>query len=170
MRAVRGILIAVGLAFAGVGGLVLLADVPPERYLGIAAWVGAAIVLHDAVIAPVAVTVGLGAARARGRVGGRGVAVAQGALLVGAILTVIALPAIIASARGNANPTVLVGSYALSLAVAWALLVGVAAIAAWRSAARMRRVPQPPAGQGSAVDADAAADDADDDTGTARTK
>lgn len=167
MTAARGILIALGLALTGFGGLVLLANVPPERYLGIAVWVGAAIVLHDAVIAPVTVAAGLGAARARGRVGGRGIAVAQGALLIGAILTAISLPAIIASARGNANPTVLVGSYALSLAVAWALLIGVAAIAVWRSAARVRSIPQPETGQDAVVDADAAAGD---DSGTTRTK
>jgi hypothetical protein len=136
MRAARGILIALGLALMGVAGLVLLADVPPERYLGIAVWVGAAIVVHDGVVAPITVAAGLGAARALDRVGRRGIAVAQGALFVGATLTAIALPAIIASARGNANPTVLVGSYAFSLVVVWAVLIAVATAAVGRPSAR----------------------------------
>ena len=161
MRAARGILIGLGLMMMAVGGLVLLADVPPERYFGIAVWVGAAIVVHDGVIAPITVAVGLGAGRVRARVGRRGIAIAQGALLVGAILTAIALPAIIASARGNANSTVLVGSYALSLAVAWAALIAVAAAAVWRSAARK-------VGKRASQGADAATGAADD--GTSRTK
>lgn len=166
MRAARGILVALGLALTGVGGLVLLADVPPERYLGIAMWVGAAIVLHDGVIAPITVAVGLGAGRVRARVGRRGIAIAQGALLVGAILTAIALPAIIASARGNANPTVLVGSYALALGVTWAILIAVAGAAVWWSAARVA-VKRTTQGADAAADT-ASADTADD--GTSRTK
>ncbi|GAA1835074.1 hypothetical protein [Agromyces salentinus] len=137
MRLARGILIALGVGLTAIGGIVLLVDVPPERYLGIATWVGAAIVLHDGVVAPVVVAVGLGAARADRRLGRGPVAVVQGAMLVGAILTAIALPALIASLRGNANPTILVGSYASSLAVAWALVaitVAVAAVAGVRRA------------------------------------
>lgn len=138
MRTARVLLVAAGLGLVGVGGLVLLADVPPSRWLGIAAWVGAAIVLHDGVVAPVAVAIGLGAARVRERIGRPGVAVAQAALLVGAVLTAIALPAIISQARGNANPTILVGSYLPALAAAWAVLGLVAAVAVAWSAARRR--------------------------------
>ena len=168
MSAARGILIGLGLGLVGAGGFVLLTEVPPDRYLGIVVWVGAAIVVHDAVIAPIAVAIGLGAARARRRVGRRGIAVAQGALLVGAILTAIALPAIIASTRGNPNPTILVGSYAWSLALAWAVLATVAAVALWRSGASARTVGSP---QGAGATADTGTESATDDgTGTARTK
>lgn len=138
MRAARVLLVATGLGLLGVGGLVLLADVPPSRWPGIAVWVGAAIVLHDAVVAPVTVAVGLGAGRVRDRIGRPGVAVAQAALLVGAVLTAVAVPAIIAQARGSANPTILVGRYAWSLAVAWAVLLAAAAVAVVWSAARER--------------------------------
>ncbi|GAA1779559.1 hypothetical protein [Agromyces lapidis] len=123
--AARVLLVAAGLVFVGVGGAVMLTEVPPERYLGIAVWVGAAIVVHDAVIAPVVVAVGLGAGAVRDRLGRRAVAVGQGALLVGAVLTAIALPAIIAQERGNANPTVLVGSYALVIVIVWAVVAAV---------------------------------------------
>lgn len=151
MTALRGILIALGLGLLAVGAVVMLDDVPPDRYFGIAVWVGTAIVLHDGILAPVVVIIGLGAARYRDRFGRRGVAVAQGALLVGAILTTIALPAIIASARGNPNPTILDGSYVLALAITWMLLATVAIVALqpWKAPAATLR---------------------DQDDGTARTK
>jgi hypothetical protein len=93
------------------------------------------------VIAPVVVAVGLGAARVRERFGfgDRGVAVAQGALLVGAILTAITVPALVASTLGNPNPTILVGSYGIALAVIWAVLIVVAAIALRVSRTAARR-------------------------------
>lgn len=140
MRAARGILIAIGLGLLGVGTVLLLTEVAPSRWLGVAVWVGAAILLHDGVVAPVVVAIGLGAERVRGRLGldVRGVAVAQGALLVGAILTAITIPALVASTLGNPNPTILVGSYGIALAVIWAVLAAVAAIALGVSRGRIR--------------------------------
>jgi hypothetical protein len=131
MRAARGILIAVGLGLAAFGGFLVLTEIAPSRWLGIAVWVGAAILLHDGVLAPVVVAFGLGTARVRERFGfgDRGVAVAQGALLVGAVLTLITVPALVASMLGSPNPTILVGAYGVALAVIWAVLIVVAAIA-----------------------------------------
>ncbi|MFC9917447.1 hypothetical protein [Agromyces binzhouensis] len=129
MRAARTALVGVGLGLAAFGAFLVLTGIAPSRWLGIAVWVGAAILLHDGVVAPVVVAFGLGAARVRARVGDRGVAVAQGALVVGAILTAITVPALVASTIGNPNPTILVGSYGVALAVIWAVLLAVAAIA-----------------------------------------
>lgn len=129
MRTARTALVGIGLGLAAFGGFLVLTDIDPSRWLGIVVWVGAAILLHDGVVAPVVVAVGLGAERVRGRVGDRGVAVAQGALVVGAILTAITVPALVASTLGNPNPTILVGSYGVALAVIWAVLLAVAVIA-----------------------------------------
>lgn len=129
MRAARGILIALGVGLAAVGGFLVLADIDPSRWLGIVVWVGAAILLHDGIVAPVVVAFGLGAARVRRRFGDRGIAIAQGALVVGAVLTAITVPALVASTIGNANPTILVGSYGIALAIIWGVLIAVAAIA-----------------------------------------
>ncbi|MRX44067.1 hypothetical protein [Agromyces kandeliae] len=129
MRAARTALVGVGLGLAAFGAFLVLTEIAPSRWLGIAVWVGAAILLHDGVVAPVVVAVGLGAARVRTRVGDRGVAVAQAALVVGAILTAITVPALVASMIGNPNPTILVGSYGVALAVIWAVLLAVAGIA-----------------------------------------
>lgn len=136
MRAARGTLIAVGLAGLAMGGFVLLTEVAPSRYLGIAVWVGAAILLHDGVVAPLVVAAGLGTSRLAGRVSRRRTAVAQGALLVGAVLTVIATPAIISSTLGNPNDTILVGAYGISLAAVWAIVLVVAFVALRPPAAR----------------------------------
>ncbi|GAA1507177.1 hypothetical protein BJ978_000814 [Agromyces terreus] len=142
MRAARATLIVLGLAGLATGSFVLLTDVAPPQYPGVVLWVLGAIVVHDGVIAPLAVAVGLGAARAKGVIGGRGIAVAQAALLVGAVLTVIAVPAIVASAIGPRNPTVLVGTYALSLAVAWALVLVTAGVALAVGASTTGRSPR----------------------------
>lgn len=141
MRTARGILIAVGLGLLGVGAVLLLTEVAPPRWPGVAVWVGAAILLHDGVVAPVVVAFGLGAARVRDRLrlGTRGIAVAQGALLVGAILTAITIPALIASTLGNPNPTILVGAYGAALAAIWVVLAAVAAIALGASRAALLR-------------------------------
>lgn len=131
MRAARGTLVAVGLVLLGVGAVLLLTELAPARWTGVAVWIGAAILVHDGVVAPVVVAIGLGAERVRDRLrlDVRGIAVAQGALLVGAILTAITVPALIASTLGNPNPTILVGAYGAALAVIWVVLAGVAAIA-----------------------------------------
>ncbi|GAA1058684.1 hypothetical protein [Agromyces bracchium] len=139
MRAARTALVGVGLGLAAFGGFLVLTEIAPSRWLGIAVWVGAAILLHDGVVAPVVVAIGLGAARVRGRVGDRGVTIAQGALVVGAILTAITVPALVASTLGNPNPTILVGSYGIALAVIWAVLLVVAAIALRVSRTRLLR-------------------------------
>ncbi|BDZ54531.1 hypothetical protein [Agromyces marinus] len=139
MTKARGILIAGGLALLGIGGLLILTGIAPSRWLGIGVWVAAAILLHDGVLAPIVVAIGLGAERVRDRLGRRGVAVAQGALVVGAVLTAITVPALVASTLGNPNPTILVGSYGIALAVIWAVVVAVAANALVRSRAEVVR-------------------------------
>ncbi|GAA2030325.1 hypothetical protein GCM10009819_12490 [Agromyces tropicus] len=139
MRVARGLLIAAGLGLLGYGAFLVLTEIAPSRWLGIVVWVGAAILLHDGVLAPIVVAVGLGAERVRDRFGRRGVAVAQGALLVGAILTAITVPALVASTLGNPNPTILVGSYGLALAIVWTVVLWVAALALRTSRTLVRR-------------------------------
>ncbi|MCI4658435.1 hypothetical protein [Cryobacterium zhongshanensis] len=52
LRVTRVVLIGLGLAGLAWGAYVLLDTVKPARIPGIALWMGAAIVLHDAVISP----------------------------------------------------------------------------------------------------------------------
>lgn len=132
INAWRVALIAVGLGLMGMGGLLLFIDVPPEKYLGIVTWIVVALVIHDGVIAPIVVAIGLGAVRLRVRIAGPGrpgrvaFAIAQGALLTGAVLTIVTIPALVSKALGARNPTVLLGEYALALAIVWVIVAVVA--------------------------------------------
>lgn len=127
MRAARLTLIGLGLVLMAVGGFFFLQDVAPARYPGVVIWVLGAIVLHDGIIAPIAVAVGLGATRNAHRLGRRTVTILQALLVVGAVLTALAIPGLIAVARGSANATLAIGPYALGLGSVWAVLGAAAA-------------------------------------------
>jgi hypothetical protein len=146
MTAVRAILIAGGLGLLGVGGLVLLLDVNPVRYLGIALWFAGAIVVHDALIAPGVFVAGIVLRRLGRRLPGAVIAIIQGAIVVLAIVTAIVVPEILKKEIGSANPTILPLDYlpnllGLYLTVALATL---AAIAVYVVIAARRAKPRSP--------------------------
>ncbi|MEU5241787.1 hypothetical protein ACH4UR_36600 [Streptomyces lydicus] len=112
-----------GLALMGVGASLLL-DVPDLT--DVLVWLGGAVVLHDAVIAPLVLLIGLVLVRdgARGPV--------QGALLVAGALTAVALPVLLRPGK-PANSSVLPLDYPRN----WLLtLVAVATVTALVLAAR----------------------------------
>ncbi|MEU3777906.1 hypothetical protein AB0F11_32875 [Streptomyces sp. NPDC032472] len=88
-----------GLVLAGRGGWLLLQQPEPWR---IAVWLGGAVVVHDALVAPLVIAVAALAAAAGLRLRG----VPRGALVVAGSLTAIALPPLLRPG-GVANPTVL---------------------------------------------------------------
>ncbi|WP_407284904.1 hypothetical protein [Streptomyces sp. BP-8] len=115
-----------GLALMGVGASLLL-DVPDLT--GVLVWLGGAVVLHDAVIAPLVLLIGLVLVRgsARGPV--------RGALLVAGALTAVALPVLLRPGK-PANSSVLPLDYPRN----WLLtLVAVATVTALVLAARGTR-------------------------------
>ncbi|MFI6770795.1 hypothetical protein [Streptomyces sp. NPDC050355] len=121
-----------GLALMGVGASLLL-DVPDLT--GVLVWLGGAVVLHDAVIAPLVLLIGLVLVRgsARGPV--------RGALLVAGALTAVALPVLLRPGK-PANSSVLPLDYPRN----WLLtLVAVATVTALvlagRGTRRSRRRP-----------------------------
>ncbi len=122
MRAARIVLIALGAVLVGVGGGALVAGVPPRQWVGILLWMGGAVVLHDAVFAPLVLVGSRILRRIGARVSWIQVAIVQVALVVGAALTVIAIPGIVSKSLGARNPSVLVFAYAPTLAIAWATL------------------------------------------------
>ncbi|MFF4018705.1 hypothetical protein [Streptomyces sp. NPDC001843] len=88
---------AAGLALLGVG-VSLLLDV--RDLTDVLVWLGGAVVLHDVLIAPLVLLVGLGLGLVRGRVRGA----VRGALLVAGALTVVALPPLLRPGpRGNSS-------------------------------------------------------------------
>ncbi|KUJ38567.1 hypothetical protein AB0N87_29470 [Streptomyces sp. NPDC093228] len=117
---------AAGLVVSGVGVQLLLdvRDLP-----GVLVWLGGAVVLHDALIAPLVLLVGWALVRggARGPV--------RGALLVAGALTAVALPVLLRPGR-PANSSVLPLDYPRDWLLA---LVAVAAVAALVRAARWVR-------------------------------
>lgn len=89
---------AAGLALMGVGASLLLDR--QQDLMGVLEWLGGAVVLHDALIAPLVLLVGL--VLVRGGVRGP----VRGALLVAGALTAVALPVLLRPGP-RANSTVL---------------------------------------------------------------
>ena len=146
LRAWRIGLIALGVAFFVVGGITLLNDVNPARYLGIAIWLLGALVIHDGIISFVV----FGANIVTRKTGGRlriplpALLIVQGALVVAGIMTLIVVPAMLKKSIGTANPTLLPLDYGLHLVVFYAVLAGVTALAlAVYGVVRRRRPAQP---------------------------
>ncbi len=122
MRVARIAFVAFGALLLGVAGGTLVAGVPSRQWLGILLWLGGAVVLHDAIFAPL-VLVGTRILRRVGaRVSWVQVAVVQVALVVGAALTLVAFPGIQSQAKGARNPSVLIFPYALHLVLVWAAI------------------------------------------------
>ncbi|GAA2752528.1 hypothetical protein [Amnibacterium kyonggiense] len=139
MRAARIALVVLGGLLLVVAAVALVAGVPARQWAGILLWLASAVVLHDAVFAPL-VLVGTRILRRFGaRTSWAGLAVVQVALVVGAALTLVAFPGIRAQALGARNPSVLVFPYALHLALLWGGIAVVTAAAVLLLGARRRR-------------------------------
>jgi len=113
-------LITVGVALLGVGGIVLLMDVNPSRYVGIAIWFLGALIIHDGIAAMVVFGISIAMRRFGRRIPGFVIAVIQGALVIAAIFAAIVVPEILKQSIGSANPTILPLNYALNLALFYA--------------------------------------------------
>ncbi|WP_327342291.1 hypothetical protein [Streptomyces europaeiscabiei] len=123
---------AAGVALMGVGASLLL-DV--RDLTGVLVWLGGAVVLHDVVIAPLVLLVGLVAVRA----GVRGPV--RGALLVAGALTAVALPVLLRPGK-PANSSVLPLDYPRNWLLALVAVATVTALLmAVRGTRRIRRRP-----------------------------
>lgn len=126
VRVIRLTLAAAGLVVLLVGAWKVLNAVQPQSYVWLAAWLLGAILLSDAVIAPVVTVLRALAHRTMPR---RGSALAwlKGGFVVAGVLVVVVVPEIWAQHLGTANPTILPGDYTSRLLVAIAV-VGVIAL------------------------------------------
>ncbi|NRD27039.1 hypothetical protein [Frigoribacterium sp. VKM Ac-2836] len=127
VRVVRGVLIALGVALIGLGGWVLTDTVNPNRYGGLLLWLVGSVVVHDAVLAPVVAVVSLVVRRTGRRVRPAILWIVQGAVVVGAIFSLVVVPEIVAKAKGPKNETVLPFDYGLRLAVLWLVIAALTA-------------------------------------------
>ncbi|MEU5547391.1 hypothetical protein AB0G85_34330 [Streptomyces sioyaensis] len=132
MKAIRVLAGVAGAVLMGVGAS-LLRDVPDLT--GVLVWLGGAVVLHDGVIAPLVLLVGL--VLARGGVRGP----VRGALTVAGALTMVALPVLLRPGQ-RANSSVLPLDYSRNWLLAMVAVTTVTALVlAARRFTRRRRPP-----------------------------
>ncbi len=133
MRTVLG---AAGLALMALGG-VLVWD--QATHWDVLIWLAGAVVLHDGLIAPLVVAVGLltGGLKNRGLL--------RGTLLTGGCLVLIALPLLLRPLP-TANPSVLPLDYPRGLLISLAVVVALALLLGagrrWRGRTRAADVPE----------------------------
>lgn len=140
---VRVALVTLGVALLLVGAVVFLKDVNPGTYVGVAAWLAGAIVLHDGIAAMAMFGVTVLVRRADGipfvvR------AIVQGAAAIGVLIAVLVVPEIVKQAIGTANPSILPLDYVGNLllveaALAVATVLAIAVTLSVRARQRTRR-------------------------------
>ncbi|MFI9259657.1 hypothetical protein ACIGT4_18405 [Streptomyces sioyaensis] len=132
MKAMRALAGVAGVVLMGVGASLLM-DV--RDLTGVLVWLGGAVVLHDGVIAPLVLLVGL--VLVRGGVRGP----VRGALTVAGALTVVALPVLLRPGQ-RANSSVLPLDYSRNWLLAMVAVTTVTALVlAARRFTRRRRPP-----------------------------
>ena len=119
MTAIRGLLIAFGLA-VGVYGALLVLDNPTQVIIRIGVWAAVGVLLHDAVFAPVCLALGFGARRILPRSWWSPVLVAT---LCSIVLVLLAIPVYNKPGLQPDNASVLDRDYHwgfwVSLAIVW---------------------------------------------------
>ncbi len=113
-----------GIALLAFGVFRLLTELEGGDLLALALWLGAAVALHDGLVAPVTVGTGL----LLTRVPPRPRRYLQGALLVGALITVIAIPLIGREDTQPRSKAILLRDYAGNLTLLLALTAAVALV------------------------------------------
>lgn len=135
MRATRFVLGAVGVGF-GLWGVWLMRDFTGEQLTSTGVWLAGGILVHDAVLAPL--TVGLGVLASR-LLPGHFRAATSVAFLLWATLTVVFLPVLSGQGGKPDNETILNRPYLASWLVLTGVLAGASVIAALRRRARASR-------------------------------
>ena len=125
------------------GCFAVVASVVPalslQAWLNLAVWFAAAIVLHDGVLAPMLQV--SGALAGRLPVPRSAVLLVEGGLLVGLLVSALAIPPLVTQHNGPANPSVVPQNYWANLGIFWALDALVVA-AALVVVVRRRRGPR----------------------------
>lgn len=124
VRRVRLTLAAAGLVVLLVGAWKVLHAVQPPSYVWLAIWLLGAILLNDAVIAPVVGVLRALTHRVLGGLPSAALAWLTGGFVVAGVLVLVVAPEIWAQHLGTANPTVLPGDYLGRLLVVLAVIAG----------------------------------------------
>ncbi len=139
MRRWRYALVAAGVLLLLYGGVRLVAEVP-EALPGLSLWMVGIVVIHDGLLSPLVVGVGWLLART---VPPRGRRYLQAALVVGGLITIIAIPLI--ARRGTQPPAkaLLLQNYGANLAILLGLVAALNLTAYLVTAARDRHSDAP---------------------------
>ncbi len=121
-------LLALGIGVLGVGAVLLAIELDPAEWIGLLVWLALALVVHDGLIALGVFGVQLILRRAGRRVPLVVLAIAQGTVVIGAVIALVVIPQIYKSAIGAANPTVVPLDYATNLLAFLVALVITAAV------------------------------------------
>ncbi|TFD67322.1 hypothetical protein [Cryobacterium ruanii] len=138
MRGIRLVLVSIGLLLLAWGTFVMFDSVRLTRIPGVALWIAAAIALHDAILAPIVFAFGIALRRVGRRATGTVIAIIQSGIVVGSIVSLVAVPLIVAKNFAPANATVLPLNYGLNLGLFWVVLalvtvgLSVLAFVRWR--------------------------------------
>lgn len=128
VKIVRSVLAVAGAGVIAYGLLGLPTQLGTIQLVGLLAWLAAAVVLHDGVVVPLSTLTGAGLARIGVGLRPASSAVLRGALMIGALVTL--LVALLLKAQSVAqNVSVLEGQYAVALCWFWAVLALVTAAA-----------------------------------------
>jgi hypothetical protein len=139
LRTARIVLAVVGVVVIAFGAWVLITSVRPNRIGGLAVWLIAAVVLHDAVLSPFVLAVGAGLRRAGRALRVWVLVVVQAAVVLGSVLALVVVAEIVAKSEGTKNPTVLPFDYTARLLVVEGVLIAVVVVALVVGAVTARR-------------------------------
>ena len=140
MRRARPVLLLIGLGLLGVGALHLTRALhTPAQWLNLGLWLAAAVLAHDAVLAPAFHVGDLVLRRTTHRVGGAARTVLRSSLLAALLLTAVGLAERHAKELGPRNPSVLPLDYGRTLVGVWVLTLLVCAATLLIERGRARR-------------------------------
>ena len=136
---IRVVIGTAGVLLVAFGAFRLLTEVPVRSLLGLALWLGAALVVHDALLSPGILGVG---ALLR-RVPARGRSYVQGALVAAGLVTVVAIPLIYRQDSQPRAESLLGQDFVTNLAVLFAVITAVGILAYLRRVTRERSTAGP---------------------------
>jgi hypothetical protein len=129
IRRARITLILFGLAFMGLGAYVAWIWLSHKQYARVLEWLIGALIVHDGIIAPAVFVTTLLARRLGDRIPAVVIALVQGALVVGGIVTLLFLPEVLKKAIGTNSSSILPQNYGLHLLLFYVVLAVLAALA-----------------------------------------
>ncbi len=140
VRRWRVALIVLGIVLLLLSGYLLLTTVRPTKYIGIIEWFIAAIIIHDALIAPIVFGAGLVMRKLGRRIPLPVLAIVQGGLVIGAVFTIVLVPEILAQRNAHLFETLLPFDYVKNLGILWVgtLVLTAAVVVGYLVVARRR--------------------------------